>query len=231
MNICIIPARIGSKRIPFKNIKFFSGKPIIAYSIEAAKKSKLFDHIIVSTDDERISKIAKQYEAEVPFIRPKNISDDYTATIDVVAHATKWCLKQGWSVKLICCIYATAPLIDIKDLKVTFKAIKTGKWDYSFPICEFSEPIFRSFKKKSDGSIEMFFPENFDKRSQDFPIAFHDTGQFYWGKVDSWLRKKNIFDKFSFTISIPRWRVQDIDTLQDWKRAEALYEAIPNKNS
>ena len=228
MNICIIPARGGSKRIPKKNIKNFNGKPIIAYSIEAAKRANLFNKIIVSTEDIEIRRIARIYGAEVPFTRPLNIADDYTGTIDVISHALKWCLDQGWQVSYVCCLYATAPFVSTQDLKKTLNVIQTGHWDYTFTICEYPAPIFRSFKLNDNCSVEMFFPENFTKRSQDLPTAFHDTGQFYWGKIESWLNNVPIFDKNSYALAIPRWRVQDIDTLDDWKRAEQMHKIMNN---
>jgi pseudaminic acid cytidylyltransferase len=226
MNIAVIPARGGSKRIPRKNIKSFFGKPMIAWSIEAAKASNLFDHIIVSTDDAEISKIAKEWGAEVPFIRPADLSNDYAGTTEVIAHAIQWSLDNGWHLNSVCCIYATAPFIQIDDLIQANDIVESGNWAYSFPVCDFAAPIFRSFQQLSEGGVEMFFPEHFNSRSQDLPEALHDAGQFYWGKVESWLEGKRFFDKHSKPVIIPRWRVQDIDTSDDWLRAEALYKVL-----
>lgn len=226
MRVAVIPARGGSKRIPRKNIKDFCGKPMIAWSIEAAKTSGLFDRIIASTDDEEIAEVAKQWGAEVPFMRPAELSDDHAGTTPVIAHATQWALDQGLGVAGVCCIYATAPFIQTDDLKRGWDALNSGDWDYAFTVTDFSAPIFRSFKQTAEGGIEMFFPVHFVTRSQDLPVALHDAGQFYWGRPTSWLEGKRIFDRHSKPVVIPRWRVQDIDTLDDWERAEILAPAI-----
>jgi pseudaminic acid cytidylyltransferase len=226
MNIAIIPARGGSKRIPRKNIKEFCGKPMIAWSIEAAKASDLFDRIIVSTDDTEIAEVAKQWGAEVPFVRPDELSDDYAGTTEVISHATQWILDQGMDVTAVCCIYATAPFVQVTDLRRGLEALNSGDWDYAFTVTDFAAPIFRSFKQTSKGGIEMFFPEHFTRRSQELPNALHDAGQFYWGRPAAWLKGKRIFDRYSKPVVIPRWRVQDIDTQDDWERAEILAPII-----
>lgn len=226
MKIAIIPARGGSKRIPRKNIKDFCGKPMIAWSIEAAKTSGLFDRIIVSTDDEEIAEVAKQWGAEVPFMRPDELSNDYAGTTEVIAHATQWALDQGIDVDALCCIYATAPFVRVADLKRGLEALESNDWAYAFTVTDFAAPIFRSFKQTADGGIEMFFPEHFSTRSQDLPTALHDAGQFYWGRPSAWIEGKRIFDRHSTPVVIPRWRVQDIDTQEDWVRAEIFAPII-----
>lgn len=226
MKIAVIPARGGSKRIPRKNIKPFFGKPMIAWSIEAAKSSGLFERIIVSTDDVEIAEVAKQWGAEVPFVRPEDLSNDYTGTTPVIAHATGWALDQGFDVAAVCCIYATAPFVQTDDLKQGWDALDSGDWDYTFTVTDFAAPIFRSLKQTTEGGIEMFFPEHFGTRSQDLPIALHDAGQFYWGRPSAWMDGKRIFDRRSKPVIIPRWRVQDIDTQDDWERAEILAPVI-----
>lgn len=226
MKIAVIPARGGSKRIPRKNIKPFSGKPMIAWSIEAAKSSGLFDRIIVSTDDAEIAEVAKTWGAEVPFVRPDELSNDYAATTAVIAHAAQWALDQRMDVEAVCCIYATAPFVVTDDLKRGWEVLNTGTWDYAFTVTDFAAPIFRSFKQLPDGGIEMFFPEHFATRSQDLPTALHDAGQFYWGRTSAWINGKRIFDRHSVPVIIPRWRVQDIDTPDDWARAEIVAPII-----
>lgn len=226
MRIAVIPARGGSKRIPRKNIKTFCGKPMIGWSIEAAKSSGLFERIIVSTDDAEIANVARQWGAEVPFIRPAELSDDHAGTTPVVAHATQWALDQGFDVSAVCCIYATAPFIQVDDLKRGWQAMDSGAWNYAFTVTDFAAPIFRAFKQTAEGGIEMFFPEHFSTRSQDLPIALHDAGQFYWGRPGAWIEGKKIFDRRSKPVIIPRWRVQDIDTQEDWARAEILAPVI-----
>lgn len=231
MKIAVIPARGGSKRIPRKNIKDFCGKPMIAWSIEAAKASRLFDHIIVSTDDAEIAEVAKQWGAEIPFMRPDELSDDYAGTTEVIAHAVQWAINQGFDVDAVCCLYATAPFVQVADLKRGWEALESGHWAYAFTVTDFAAPIFRSFKQTCDGGIEMFFPEYFSTRSQDLPAALHDAGQFYWGRTNAWLEGIRIFDRHSFPVVIPRWRVQDIDTPEDWFRAELVYKALFSKEA
>lgn len=228
MKISVIPARGGSKRIPRKNIKPFNGKPMIAWSIEAAKASCLFEHVIVSTDDQEIAEIALHYGAEVPFIRPLDLSDDFATTTEVIAHSTKWLMNEGLKFESVCCIYATAPFLQVEDIKLGSEILDSGDWDYVFAATDYAASIFRSFKETNLGGVEMFFPDYFSTRSQDLPIALHDAGQFYWGRPEAWLGNKCIFSKSSRPILIPRWRVQDIDTVEDWRRAEILAPVIMN---
>jgi pseudaminic acid cytidylyltransferase len=226
MKIAVIPARGGSKRIPRKNIKTFYGKPMIAWSIEAALGSKLFDKVIVSTDDVEIAEVAKKYGAEVPFVRPSDLSNDFAGTIEVIAHATKWAIDQGWELEAVCCIYATAPFVQIDDINAGWKLLNSGPWAYAFTATDYAFPIFRSIKIMENGGVQMFFPEHFKTRSQDLPEAFHDAGQFYWGRPTAWLEGKIFFSDHSIPVKIPRWRVQDIDTANDWERAEVLAESL-----
>jgi N-acylneuraminate cytidylyltransferase len=222
MKIAVIPARGGSKRIPRKNIKTFHGKPMIAWSIGVAKASKIFDRVIVSTDDDEIAEVASSYGAEVPFIRPDELSSDQPGLMPVIAHATQWMLGEGINATAVCCIYATAPFIRLDDLRLGWVALNSGDWDYTFTVTEFAAPIFRSFRQIECGGVEMFFPEHFSTRSQDLPVALHDAAQFCWGRPTAWLQEKQVFDRRSKPIVIPRWRVQDIDTEDDWARAELL---------
>jgi len=226
MRIAVIPARGASKRIPRKNIREFCGKPMVAWSIEAAKASALFDYIMVSTDDKEIAAVAAQWGASVPFVRPAALSDDNAGTIEVIAHAVQWAIDQGWQVSAACCIYATAPFIQVDDLRRGLEILESGNWAYVFTATDFASPIFRAFRQGAEGGVEMFFPEHFLTRSQDLPAALHDAGQFYWGRPPAWLEGKRIFDRYSVPIIIPRWRVEDIDTEEDWVRAEFLAEIV-----
>lgn len=226
MNICIIPARGGSKRIPRKNIKNFCGKPMIAYSIECALSTKLFDEVIVSTDDEEVVAVAKEYGAFVPFLRPATLANDYVGTIPVIAHAVQWCRAAGLDPSAVCCLYATAPFVQSTDLQQGFATLNSKSWEYVFSATSFDFPIFRGFKRNNDSSVEMFYPECFDMRSQDLPEAFHDAGQFYWGRPDAWIENKRFFERWSTVVMIPRWRVQDIDNSEDWERAEVLMQLL-----
>jgi len=229
MNVAVILARGGSKRIPRKNIKQFCGKAMIAWPIKLVKKCGFFDHIIVSTDDEEIAEVSKTCGAEVPYMRPAELSYDHVGTSEVMAHAVNWIHEQDWRPEAVCCIYATSVFLTVDDLKKGFDALSTGDWLYAFSVTDFEYPIFRSFKENPDGGVEMFFPENFEKRSQDLPVALHDAAQFYLGKPDAWLNNLKVFERHSYPVKLPRWRVQDIDTEDDWKRAEILFELIMKK--
>jgi N-acylneuraminate cytidylyltransferase len=226
MNIAIIPARGGSKRIPRKNIKEFHSKPMIAYSIEAAKESGCFDRIIVSTDDEEIAKVATKYGAEVPFIRPADIANDFATTLDVMQHAIDWCKQQQWAIDKVCCIYATAPFILPEYIQKGLAELSCDDVQYAFSATTFPFPIQRAISLTENGFVEMISPEHKNTRSQDLPEAYHDAGQFYWGKVNAFEEGKAIFDKHSKMVLLPRKRVQDIDTKEDWDLAEALFAVL-----
>lgn len=226
MKIAIIPARGGSKRIPRKNIKSFRGKPMIAWSIEAAKASELFDHIIVSTDDDEIAQVAERWGAEVPFVRPANLSDDHSTTTEVISHATQWAIGEGWPIVAVCCVYATAPLIQVKDIRQGWDLLESDDWAYTFSATEYAATVFRAFKRNADGGVKMLFPEYFTTRSQDLEMALHDAAQFYWGRPLAWTEGKRLFDQDSAPLVIPRWRVQDIDNSADWERAELIARLI-----
>jgi pseudaminic acid cytidylyltransferase len=228
--VAIIPARGGSKRIPRKNIKLFHGKPLIAYSIEVALKSGLFEKVIVTTDDEEITKIALEYGAVVPFIRPKELSDDFTGTSDVIKHTLNFLKESGESYEYACTIYATAPLLQEKYLIEGFEKIKTSDAKMVFSATSMPFPIQRTFKITKDGRCEMFTPEHFMTRSQDLEEAYQDAGQFYFENLNRDFSDIP-FGKDSIPILLPRHLVQDIDTLEDWKRAEYLYEAILNTDN
>jgi N-acylneuraminate cytidylyltransferase/pseudaminic acid cytidylyltransferase len=218
-NIAIIPARGGSKRIPKKNIKDFHGKPLIAYSIETALASGLFEKVVISTDDEIIANVARSYGAEV-LMRPKNLADDFTGTAEVVEHA----LSVYTGYEFACTIYATAPLLQAQYLKEGFEKLQDSDAVYAFSATSMPFPIQRTFKLL-DGRCEMFTPEHYHDRSQDLEEAYHDAGQFYWERV-GYQSNEVMFGKDSIPIILPRHLVQDIDTLEDWKRAEILYKVL-----
>jgi pseudaminic acid cytidylyltransferase len=226
MNIAIIPARGGSKRIPRKNIKEFHGKPMIAYSIEAALESGCFEKVIVSTDDVEIAEVARQWGAETPFIRPDNIADDYATTMDVIQHAIDWCEEKSCQFDKVCCIYATAPFVQAEDLRRGLSLIKEPNVQYAFSATSFAFPIQRAFYLDEREHVKMFQPEHLNTRSQDLMEAYHDAGQFYWGNVAAFKSALAFFAPHSKPILLPRKRVQDIDTLEDWDIAEAMYKAL-----
>lgn len=224
MNVAIIPARGGSKRIPRKNIKNFCGQPIIAYSIQTAIMSKLFDKIVVSTDDDEIASVARQYGATVPFIRPPHLSDDYAGTIPVIKHAIEQLISSGDAPTAVCCIYATAPFIQSEDIIKSEQLLADS--EYVFPVTSFASPVQRALYRNADHTVGMFQPEHFYARSQDLRAAFHDAGQFYWGKTQAWLDEIPVYTGKTKTILLPRNRVQDIDTPEDWAFAEYMYQAM-----
>ena len=223
MNIAIIPARGGSKRIPRKNIKVFAGKPVIAYAIEIAIRSKLFDHIVVSTEDKKIRNIAKKFGAEAPFFRPKKLSDDHTGTVPVIRHAIQACEALGWSSANACCIYPCNPLLSIRSLSQGYKTLKKYPEKYIFPVAKFDSPIQRAIHRSASGLSRPFWPKNALKRTQDLTGACYDAGQFYWARSKTWNSKLNIHAN-SVTFIIPKSKVADIDTKDDWSMAERLFK-------
>jgi len=226
MNIAVIPARGGSKRIPRKNIKPFCGKPMIAWSIDAALASGCFDHVVVSTDDDEIAEVARLHGAAVPFMRPAELSGDHAGTIPVIRHAVEWFRQQGWQPSQVCCIYATAPFVTGADISEGLQLLRQNTCDYAFSVTSYAFPIQRAVRITSGGRIGMFSPEHFATRSQDLEEAYHDAGQFYWGCADAWVQEKVIFGEGAVPVILPRHRVQDIDTPEDWVRAEWLFKAM-----
>ncbi len=226
MNVAIIPARGGSKRIPRKNIKLFCGKPIISYSIEAARESGLFDRIIVSTDDDEIAAVARNYGAETPFVRPPELSDDHADTNEVTAHALAWLAERGHNIELACCLYATAPFVGPDDLRRGHEAlIATGK-SFAFSATTYAFPPQRAIRILPGDGVAPIFPQWIDCRSQDLEEAHHDAGQFYWGRADAFRSGLPIFAAHSVAVVVPRHRVQDIDTPEDWKQAELMFASF-----
>lgn len=226
MKIAVIPARGGSKRIPRKNIKPFCGRPIMAWSIDAALRSGCFDCVMVSTDDEEIAAIARGHGAEVPFIRPAELANDHSGTIPVVQHAIRWFQGQRLSPTKVCCIYATAPFLLPEDISRGLTILCDQACDYAFTVTNYSFPIQRAIRLTSNGRVQMFQPEHFNTRSQDLEEAWHDAGQFYWGRAAAWLQGRAIFSPEAAPVILPRHRAQDIDNPDDWIRAEWMFKAI-----
>ena len=229
MNVAVIPARGGSKRIPGKNIKEFAGKPIITYSIEAAKNSGLFDRIVVSTDSEEIADVAVKAGAEAPFTRPEELSGDHIMTQFVLTHAIDWLNEHGSCIQYFCCIYPTAPLIDSKRLKSGFELLCEKKSPEVYSVTTFDFCTFRAVEITEEGLLKFLCPENELKRSQDFPEVYHDAGQFYWFDSEEFLKHKMLYDPKALPFIVPRYLVQDIDTQEDWEVAELMYEACRKK--
>ncbi|GAO30463.1 pseudaminic acid cytidylyltransferase [Geofilum rubicundum] len=221
--IAIIPARGGSKRIPRKNIKDFLGKPIIAYSIEAAKASKLFDEIMVSTDDEEIAKIAQKYGAKVPFFRTKEASNDFATLADVIIEVLNEYKKSNQIFETICCILPTAPLINSSRIIEAYNKLNNKDLDSLCPVVAFTYPIYRALQINENNNLEMIWPEYLITRSQDLKPAYHDSGSFYWIKNEALMQQKSLFCMKCGAIIIPEMEVQDIDTIEDWEIAELKF--------
>ncbi|MDX3967609.1 MAG: pseudaminic acid cytidylyltransferase [Bradyrhizobium sp.] len=226
MKIAVIPARGGSKRIPRKNIRPFCDKPIISYSIDAARQSGLFDEIVVSTDDEEIAAVSRQLGATTPFVRPREIADDFTGTNAVVKHAVAWFLERGNQISHACCIYATAPLIQPRYLREGHDALTRSDAAFAFSVTSYAFPIQRAVRITTSGRVDALYPEHRLTRSQDLEPAYHDAGQFYWGTRDAFRDDVPLFSERSIGIVLPRKYVQDIDTLEDWEQAEYMFRAI-----
>lgn len=227
MNIAVIPARGGSKRIPRKNIKTFLDRPMIGWSIDAALRTGIFGRIVVSTDDAEIRDTAIAAGAEAPFIRPPNLSDDHTPTVPVIRHAIQQLEAEGTIVGKVCCIYATAPLLESRYLvEGLAKLDQDPTLEFAFSITSFGFPIQRALKLDNVGRTSMFHPEHELTRSQDLEHAYHDAGQFYWGTRDSWMAIDRIFSAHCKGVLLPTHLVQDIDTPQDWTRAEWMAKAL-----
>ncbi|SBS25370.1 CMP-N,N'-diacetyllegionaminic acid synthase [Marinomonas aquimarina] len=219
ITIAVIPARGGSQRIPRKNIKLLNGKPLIAYSIETAFASELFDKVIVSTDDTEIAAVAREWGAETPFTRPDELADHFTGTTPVMQHALRTLIEQGLEIDKACLIYATCPLLKTEDIHKGYQAL--AKTPLSFSATTFDFPIQRALCVR-DGKLQPMYPEHIRKRSQDLEEAIHDAGQFYWGTVEQWLNKPSMFSAMATPIMLPRHRVQDLDTQEDWLRLQQL---------
>jgi N-acylneuraminate cytidylyltransferase len=226
MRIAVIPARGGSRRIPRKNIRLFAGRPMITYSIRVAVESGCFDRVVVSTDDDEIAAVARQAGAEVPFVRPSRLADDHTGTIEVMQHAVERLATDRTQVSHVCCIYATAPFLTPEALREGFDALLASGRSYAFSVARFDSPIQRALRIRPDGAVEPIWPENAMVRSQDLEPAYHDAGQFYWGTVEAWTRAEPIHSAVSVPVVLPSHRVQDIDTEEDWVRAEYLFAAL-----
>lgn len=232
MRIAVIPARGGSKRIPRKNVKPFCGRPVISYSIDAARESGVFDRILVSTDDQEILQVARSLGAETPFVRPTELADDHTPTVPVVKHAIEWVTENWGPVDEVCCIYSTAPFVRSEDIRLAYERLVAEKvTGYVFSATDFGFPIQRAFAVDATGHCRMFQPEHYNTRSQDLEEAFQDAGQFYWGSAEAYLRDKIFFSTESKPFILPRHRVQDIDTPDDWERAEIMWRLLDELRS
>ncbi|OYY95899.1 MAG: pseudaminic acid cytidylyltransferase [Hydrogenophilales bacterium 28-61-23] len=226
MKLCVIPARGGSKRIPRKNIRLFAGRPIVAWSIQAALETGLFDRVMVSTDNEEIAEVARKHGAETPFTRPRDLADDHTGTNAVVKQAIRWHDDHGMPVEVACCLYATAPFVQASDLRAGHDRLLDSGKSFVFSVTSFPFPIQRALRLNARGEVEAMYPEYRATRSQDLEPAWHDAGQFYWGRARAFLDDEILFSPLSLPLILPRHRVQDIDTEEDWRRAELMFTAL-----
>lgn len=222
MRMAVIPARGGSKRIPRKNIRHFCGKPMLYYAIDAAKASGLFDHIVVSTEDNEIADVARAGGAEVPFMRPAALADDYAGTNPVICHAIKEGTALGWHIEQVCCIYATVPLLTAQVIQEAHALLNNGI-DYVFTAAHFDFPVHRGLLQHDNGGVSPAFPEHIGARSQDLPELIHDAGQIYWAASQTWLDNKPVFSPNSRAFILPRDKVVDIDTEEDWQLAKQIF--------
>jgi pseudaminic acid cytidylyltransferase len=225
MRLAVIPARGGSKRIPRKNIRPFAGRPMIAYAIEGARAAGVFDRIVVSTDDDEIARIALDLGAELPFSRPAELANDHAGTVEVIAHAIGTLAEAGWQARQVCCIYPGVPMLQAGDLRDALALLEAGDCDYAFPVAHFPSPVQRALLRDAAGRTAPMHPEYTDCRSQDLEPAYYDAGQFYWGRASAWLEGRHPHRQ-ARSLVLPGWRVVDIDTPEDWVRAEALYAAL-----
>lgn len=225
MKIAIIPARGGSKRIPRKNAKPFFGVPMIARTIATAMGSGLFDQVVVSTDDAEIAEIARQAGAHIPFMRPLDLADDLTPTVPVIAHAVQACDAIGWSVSHACCIYPCVPLLAVGDMAAALDLLLATDSDFVYPVTDYAHPIQRAMRRSDTGKMSLYSPQFEMTRTQDLEKSFHDAGQFYWGKASAWLERKKMHTA-GIGMPIPHWRVVDIDSEDDWRRAELIFKAL-----
>lgn len=225
MRLAVIPARGGSKRLPRKNIRPFGGLPMIAWSIRAALESGCFDRTVVSTDDEEIADIARSHGADVPFVRPAALADDHAGTAPVIKHAIQWHIDRSESPTEVCCIYATAPFLCASDLKRGLDILQQQGADYAFAVTTYAFPVQRALRLTAERRIAMLHHEQYQTRSQDLEEVWHDAGQFYWGRAAAWLAGTPVFSPAAAPVPLPRHRVQDIDTAEDWERAEWMHRA------
>lgn len=225
MRLCVIPARGGSKRIPRKNIRPFCGRPIMAYPIVTARASGLFDHVIVSTDDAEIAEVARAHGASVPFMRPPELADDHSGTLPVIAHAIRWYLDRGQAVDEVCTLYATSVFVTPEHLRAAHDRLSAGGRDYVFSILRYPHPIQRALRLNGDGTVTPLHAEYRGARTQDLEPFYHDAGQFYWGRASAFLEGVPIFSPAAEGFVLPMHAVQDIDTEEDWRRAERLFQA------
>jgi pseudaminic acid cytidylyltransferase len=226
MKVAILPARGGSKRIPRKNVREFGGRPMLAWPVATALESGLFDRVLVSTDDPAIAEVARAAGAEAPFLRPAGLSGDHAATLPVVQHALSWFEGQGAAVEFACCIYPATPLLRAEDLRAGWERLRESGAPYAVSVTSYDAPVQRAMRVRADGRLQMLQPELALTRSQDLEEACHDAGQFYWGRAEAWREGLPLLSESAAPVRLPRERVQDIDTEEDWRRAEQLFRLL-----
>ncbi len=225
MKVAVIPARGGSKRLPRKNIRDFCGVPMLTRAVETAKSTGLFDFVLVSTNDEEIATLARSAGAAVPFVRPAHLANDTVGTVPVIAHATQHLVVQGQRPEFVCCIYPCTPFLRKSDLVSAFELLQRSGEEFVYPVAEYPHPTFRAMRRDTKGKMSFIFPECELMRTQDLAVTYHDLGQFYWGRAAAWLAEKRMHTA-GIGMLVPAWRFVDIDTENDWRRAELLFSAV-----
>ena len=231
MNIAVVPARGGSKRIPRKNIKLFNGLPVIAHAINTARNSGLFEDVFVTTDDSEIADIATSFGAKVPWIRGKELSNDFATTLQVMQDAVTRIQSDLKSLQNVCCIYPVTPLLQRAFLEEALNKLEDNGWDYVISATKVKTPPERLFTVDQNSQIRMYFPKHEASRTQDVSPAFQDAGQFYWGKTSSWVAGLPLFTSKSTFIELPQETFVDVDTIDDWKYAEILFSIYGNDSN
>jgi len=226
MKVAVIPARGGSRRIPRKNVRPFRGRPVICYTIDAARAAGCFDRIVVSTDDDEVAHVAREGGAEAPFRRPEALADDHATTHAVTAHTLRWLTEQGQTVELGCCLYATAPFLEPGLIRAGLEALQAHGADFAVSIAPFHFPIQRAVRRLDSGFVEPFQPECMPWRSQDLELAWHDAGQMYWGQATAFMAERPLWGASTIGVPVQPERVQDIDTQTDWRIAELKYRLL-----
>jgi pseudaminic acid cytidylyltransferase len=227
VKVAVVPARGGSKRIPRKNVRPFRGVPLLQRTLEMLLTADVVDRVVVSTDDDEVAEVALAAGAEVPFRRPPELADDHAGTRPVVLHAVQELERlAGRRLGSLCLVYPAAVFVQPSDLRQSLELLTASGADFVFSATTYDAPVQRALRRRGDGSVEMLWPEHVGTRSQDLDESLHDAGQFYWGRRDAWVEGGSVLTARSLVHLLPRWRAQDIDTPEDWHRAELLHRVL-----
>jgi pseudaminic acid cytidylyltransferase len=220
--LAVIPARGGSKRIPRKNIRPMSGRPLLAWTVDLCRSLEVFADVIVSTDDEEIAEVARAAGATVPFLRPADLADDHASTVSVVRHAVRWFAEEHGPLRDACCIYPAAIFVGSREIVGAREALNSSDRPYCAAVVEYPHPVQRALVLDEAGRVTFAHPETAGMRTQDLPARWHDAGQFYWGRWSAWEEGTSILPN-AIGFPLASGEVVDIDTEDDWERAAALH--------